>query len=140
MNKLKSFFSLIIVSVFFVFAANAQKLETVKIKTSAVTNICKAKVEKAVNSKKGVESAVLNLDSKIVEVKYNPGITNPDEIRKTISKSGYNADNVKADPTAYNKLPKECKTSHKASANCGDSSFKSGCGSKSGHGCCGGKK
>jgi hypothetical protein len=42
-------------------------------------------------------------------VTYNKGKTSPEKIRKAISKVGYDADNVTADPKAYSKLDACCK-------------------------------
>jgi hypothetical protein len=42
-------------------------------------------------------------------VTYRTDKTTPDEIRLALSKSGFNADDVKADPEAYKKLDGCCK-------------------------------
>ena len=39
----------------------------------------------------------------------NTDKTSPEEIKEAISKLGYDADEVKADSAAYNKLPSCCK-------------------------------
>jgi periplasmic mercuric ion binding protein len=90
------------------FSMTDKNLE-IKIKTSAVCGMCKEKIEQGLAYEKGIKDVTLNVDTKIATVKYNPAMITPDEIRKAISKLGYDADKVLADKTAYNKLPKCCK-------------------------------
>ena len=86
-----------------------KKEATIKIKTSAVCDMCKDRIEQGMAYEKGVKNIVLDVDTKIVTITYNPSKTTPDDLRKAISKLGYDADNVLADKTAYNKLPACCK-------------------------------
>ena len=94
-----------------------KKAETIKIKTSAVCDMCKDRIEQGMAFEKGVKNVVLDVDTKIVTITYNPSKTTPDDLRKAISKLGYDADNIAADKTAYAKLPACCKkdssTKHK---------------------------
>ena len=53
--------------------------------------------------------AILDEQSKQVTVRYNLAKTTTEAIRTAISKLGYDADDVKADPKAYEKLPACCK-------------------------------
>jgi periplasmic mercuric ion binding protein len=80
-----------------------------KIKTSATCEMCKETIEKYMSFEKGVKRSSLDVDSKILTVVYNPTKTTPEKLRKAVSKSGYDADDVKADPKAYNKLDDCCK-------------------------------
>jgi periplasmic mercuric ion binding protein len=92
--------------------ANAQataKSADLKIKSSVVCGQCKDRVESGLVYEKGVKEVSVDLKTKEVTVKYNPSKTTPDEIRTALSKIGYDADNVKADPKAYEKLPACCK-------------------------------
>jgi periplasmic mercuric ion binding protein len=86
-----------------------KKTEEIVIKTSAVCGMCKDRIEHDLSFEKGVKSVSLDLETKEVTVKYDPNKTDPDKIRKAISKIGYDADDVTADPVAYEKLPKCCK-------------------------------
>jgi cation transport ATPase len=70
---------------------------------------CKARIEKALAYEKGVISSNLDLKTKEVTVEYNSQKTTPDNIRVAISKVGYQADDLKADPFAYEQLPPCCK-------------------------------
>lgn len=80
-----------------------------KIKTSAVCDMCKETMEKHMAFEKGVKKSSLDVESKILTVIYNPKKTTPEKIRKAVSKSGYDADDIPADPKAYKKLDGCCK-------------------------------
>lgn len=98
--------------------AQTPKEAEVKIKTSAVCGMCKKTLEKALSYEKGVASASLDVDSKVITVVYNPKRTNVDKLRTAISKTGYDADEVPADPKAYTQLDDCCKKdAHAGEAN-----------------------
>ena len=114
MNKYKStipFFLLIVASMIFAAQsfAQAKKIETIKIKTSAMCTQCKDRIEQGMAYEKGVKDVVLDVETKIATIKYNMKTTTPDELRKKISKLGYDADEVPANKEAYEKLPACCK-------------------------------
>jgi len=87
-------------------ADNANKIE---IKTSAICDMCKHAIEYDLAFEKGVKSADLNLDNKVVTVYFNPKKTSAEILRTRITKVGYHADELKRDPVAYEKLPACCK-------------------------------
>ncbi len=80
----------------------------IAIKTSAVCEMCKKNIEKALTIKE-VEKSNLDLKTQIVTVSYNAEQTSPEQIKTTISKAGYDADELKANPEAYKRLQKCCK-------------------------------
>lgn len=80
-----------------------------KIKTSAVCDMCKETIEKYVAFEKGVKKSNLDVESKMLTVTYNPTKITPEQIRKAVSKSGYDADEVPAYAKAYKKLAACCK-------------------------------
>ncbi len=86
------------------------KSETVKIMTSAVCDMCKERIEKAVYNTKGVKAVTLDVDTKIATVKFNPKKVSADDLKAVISNAGYRADDVPANETAFNKLPRCCRT------------------------------
>jgi periplasmic mercuric ion binding protein len=90
-------------------AANSNKPETIQIKTSAVCNMCKNTIEKDLSFEKGVKSAVLDVPTQMLTVSYFPKKTSPDKIRKAVSKTGYDADDVPAEEKTYEKLDECCK-------------------------------
>jgi mercuric ion binding protein len=87
----------------------AAKNAEIKIKTSAVCGMCKDKIEQGLAYEKGIKDVSLDVETKVATVKYNPAKITPEEIRKAISKLGYDADEVLADKSAYEKLPGCCK-------------------------------
>ena len=89
--------------------AQSKKIETIKIKTSAMCTQCKDRIEQGMAFEKGVKDVVLDVESKVVTIKYNTKTTTPDELRKKISRLGYDADEVPANKEAYEKLPACCK-------------------------------
>lgn len=90
------------------FAQSRNKAE-IKIKTSAECEMCKNTLEKAMSFEKGVKKASLDLSTRELTVVYNPKKTTPENLRNAIAKAGYDADDVKANNKAYQKLPECCK-------------------------------
>ena len=90
-------------------ASTGGNMQEVKIKTSAVCGSCRKTIEKAAKSVDGVQSASLNLSDDVATVNFDATKTNADAIRTAISKSGYDADDVKADKEAYDNLESCCK-------------------------------
>jgi hypothetical protein len=66
-------------------------------------------MEKAVYTEKGIKRVDLDEETKTLKVVYISSKTNPDKIRTAISKAGFDADDVTADPDAYAKLDECCK-------------------------------
>ena len=85
------------------------KEKEIKIQTSAVCGMCKERIETNMAFEKGVKSVVLDEETKEVTIVYKTAKTDPDKLRKAISKLGYDADDVAADKEAYEKLPACCK-------------------------------
>lgn len=81
----------------------------IKIKTSAICEMCKARIERNLGLSKGVKESNLNLSNKVVTVRYNPNKTTPDAIKATIVNTGYDADEVIANQKAHDKLPSCCR-------------------------------
>jgi copper chaperone CopZ len=86
-----------------------KKSAELKVKTSAVCSQCKDRIEHGIAYEKGIRDIVLDVDSKIATIVYNPSKTTPADIRTAISKLGYDADTIPADKNAYAKLPSCCK-------------------------------
>lgn len=90
-------------------AIDGDKLEKVTIKTSAVGEMCKVTIEKALYALEGVEKAELDLVTKKVKVKYDADMVDVATMRQAISAAGYDADDIPARPKAKAALPKCCK-------------------------------
>jgi periplasmic mercuric ion binding protein len=85
------------------------KVAEIKVMTSAQCGQCKDRLERAMAFEKGIVSSDLNLEDKVFTVKYKPSKTTPEKIRKAISDTGYDADDIAADAKAYDNLPACCK-------------------------------
>lgn len=88
---------------------NKAGLDSIKIKTTAICNDCKERIEGALSYEKGVKSSHLDVKTKVVTVYYKKDKTSPDKIKKAIANAGYDADEVKANKKAYDKLPACCQ-------------------------------
>ena len=89
--------------------AFGQKKDTVRIKTSSICDMCKRTIEGDLAFEKGVTYSNLDLEANEVTVVYKPKLTNPDIIRKRLTEIGYDADSLKAIPSAVDKLDECCK-------------------------------
>ena len=88
-------------------------LEEIKITTSAVCDMCKTTIEKAMAYEKGVKKSSLDVESKVLTVEYNPKKTSLEKIKKAVTEAGYDADEISADPKAYDNLNPCCKKDFK---------------------------
>ncbi len=70
---------------------------------------CKDRVEKALLSTAGVNSANMKVAEKSIAVTYDPSKINEQQIKMAIAKTGFAAGDVPADPTAYDNLDDCCK-------------------------------
>ena len=101
---------LMMISLFIITGSlSAQSKQYIEIQTSAQCATCKAAIEKAVGAIEGVKLADLDLDTKIVAVKYDSEKTNVAAIKSAITTIGYDADEVPADAKAYEELHSRCK-------------------------------
>jgi periplasmic mercuric ion binding protein len=90
------------------FSQQAKK-QTIIIQTSAQCGECKERIEGALNYTKGVRFAELDLENKKVTVQFLTKKTSAEQIKSLIAKIGYDADDVKADISDVQKLPKCCQ-------------------------------
>jgi len=96
-------------------AQDKKTIQTATIKTAIYCDHCKAcetcgpKFNQALLKEKGVQMVVLDDKAMTIKVTYNSKKTDLATIRKAISKLGYDADEVKADPVAYKGLDGCCK-------------------------------
>ena len=71
--------------------------------------MCQKTIEKGLSSVKGVKSVHVSLEDKVAHVVHDPNVVDLAFIESTISKLGYQANEVLADPVAYEALPGCCK-------------------------------
>lgn len=113
MNKLKVLLLSMVLALVSMAATQAQtqngNQQTIKIKTSAVCDMCKETLEKAMAYEKGVKSSSLDVDSKMLTVTFDTRKTDAAKIKKAVTEVGYDADELPAQERAYNKLDDCCK-------------------------------
>ena len=120
---------ILVIITFIGFSVQAQSgtLRTVEIQTNGVSEKCKNIMMENVPQWKGVKQCSYDMKTSKLTVVYDSSKTNPDAIRQGIGKLGFNADSVKADAAARDKLPSCCKQTKKNSG-CGGCPHQ-GCGS-----------
>ncbi|HWP81178.1 MAG TPA: heavy-metal-associated domain-containing protein [Bacteroidota bacterium] len=86
--------------------------QTVSIKVETVQcGMCAKKIETALASVEGVKKAEVDIEKKIATVEFLPTSVNLETIETAITKAGYNANDKKADPKAFEDLEECCKVS-----------------------------
>lgn len=103
---------LVIIALLFIgngFSQEQKKTETIEIATSAECGTCKKTLEDKLNYTKGIRYAELDVATKKLTVSYTAKKISADEIRKIISDTGYDADNVSANTSSQKALPKCCQ-------------------------------
>jgi len=87
-----------------------EPVETASIKASSmVCGKCAKTIQKAVYGVEGVKDVDVDVEGKTVQVIYVPARTNVQTIERAISDAGYDANNLKRNPGAYEKLEACCK-------------------------------
>jgi len=118
MKSILKIFLLTFTVLLFSYAVSAQDKKTIQtatIKTAIYCDHCKAcetcgpKFNQALLKEKGVQMVVLDDRAMTIKVTYNSKKTDLAKIKAAISKLGYDADDVKADPDAYASLDGCCK-------------------------------
>ena len=107
--KLKCFL-LAVMSVCSVRLFAQSKTDTVKVWGNC--DECKNKIEKAAE-KAGAATASWSDETYLLVVNYDSSKTSALDIQKSIAAVGYDTQDVKADDTAYKKLPKCCQYERK---------------------------
>lgn len=76
---------------------------------NGMCGMCKARIEKATSKIPGVDTAVWSVDTKMLNVAYDPSITSIQLIEQAATKVGHDTNGVKATYESYNNLPACCK-------------------------------
>lgn len=86
------------------------KVEEVAINVpTASCEMCAETITKAVKAVDGVKGATVDLEKKIVHVKYVATMAKQADLELAVAKSGYDANSTKRDSEAYESLPACCK-------------------------------
>ena len=100
---------LLLFSATVVFGQKPPKVQTADIKTTAVCGHCEEAITDALTYHKGVLAMTMDMETKVVSVRYKTKKTSAEDIRNTIAALGYNADEVPANKDAYAKLSPCCQ-------------------------------
>ena len=104
-TKVLSLVALFMMGALSVFAGN----KTEKIKVYGNCEMCKNRIEKAVNAIDGISKADWNIETKMLEVTFNDTKTDIHKVQMAVAKVGHDTDMHKAADEVYNKLPSCCK-------------------------------
>jgi len=94
---------------FFVSSAQKPKYQKEDFKVWGKCDMCKTLIEKTVKSIEGIKTARWNVVNGKMKVKFNPELTNLDDIHKAIALVGYDTELYKATDESYNNLHFCCK-------------------------------
>ena len=95
--------------------AQPSQFDTLRVKTMIYCDHCTdcedcmPHIERELRFTKGVESSSVNVADQTITIIYHPGKTNPAKLKKAISKAGFDADEIKADPKAQAALDDCCR-------------------------------
>ncbi|MCR4964380.1 MAG: heavy-metal-associated domain-containing protein [Bacteroidales bacterium] len=84
-------------------------IDTITIQTNGVCQKCADRFMTNVPYFKGVTSCEYDMKTSRLRISYQWRKTNPNKLRQQISKLGYNADEVPANPKVRAKLPACCR-------------------------------
>ena len=76
---------------------------------NALCEHCKSRIETYLKRYNGVSTVNVNYKKKETTVKYITDRINEEEIKAAIANAGYDANDVKANPDSYKRLPECCK-------------------------------
>lgn len=80
----------------------------VEIKVWGNCGKCKTRIEKAAKVK-GVKKAFWNMETKMLELTYNPKVVSLEKIHENLALAGHDTENIYAPKEKYLKLPECCK-------------------------------
>ena len=110
MKKIKNVLLLICLALFsFTVPAEKPKYQKEDFKVWGKCEMCKTTIENAVKSIDGIKTARWNVVNGKMKVKFNPELTNLDDIYKAIALVGYDTELYKATDERYNNLHFCCK-------------------------------
>ena len=91
-------------------AQNKVVIDTIA--TSTVCGTCKSILDEGLKFEKGVIRVTVLVEEQKIILKYRSDKTNRATLKAAISRLGYRADDVPADPKGFEALPACCKKPH----------------------------
>lgn len=110
---------LVMLFAFLAFSAEsfAKNIKEAKVSANMTCETCKGKIEKALQTEKGVVKSTADVATKTVTVSYDADLTNESNIKGSIAKLGYTVEDVK-DTKATKKDKSSCDPK-KCGSSCG---------------------
>ena len=103
-------FSRVYIIIFIAIMSCNGAVENASIDTPTIQcGMCQSTIEKGLGKIIGVEKSKVDLKKKTTDVTYNPEKIGLNGIERAISELGYQANQLKADPLAYDALYPCCK-------------------------------
>lgn len=100
--------------------AQNENSKTEAFKVYGNCGMCETRIEKAVKSIDGIESAEWDKKTKMIEVKYNPEKVTLMDVHKAIAKVGHDTEKMEAENEVYEQLPACCQYERKDTTKDGD--------------------
>ncbi len=101
--------SLLMMSATFLHAQDKKKVAELDIRTSTVCDMCVKTIEENMIYEKGVKAVRVDLETNMIHVEYDAKKNTPEGLRLAVTKLGYYADDLAADPKAFTNLPACCQ-------------------------------
>ncbi|MFM9911865.1 MAG: heavy-metal-associated domain-containing protein [Chitinophagaceae bacterium] len=107
-------FSILVVALVLIGVTGAAQVKKAAISATIQTPTincadCKKRIEEDLKRVDGIQKVVADFKRRTVKVTFISDRTNLEYIKTAIANIGYDADDVKANPEAYARLPKTCK-------------------------------
>lgn len=83
-------------------------LADAKFYAAGVCGMCKARIERAASSVKGVKAASWSKKSKMLSIEFDPAYTTKEAVVKAVAQSGHDTKTAKAKEETYSNLPACC--------------------------------
>ena len=99
--------AVLLLMIFTALSQTETEYTTISIKVSGNCTQCKARIEKAAKGK-GVKSAVWDIRSKILTLKYDAAVTSSEKVQQRIADAGHDTELKKAKDEVYQELPDCC--------------------------------
>lgn len=97
----------------FVGKSPAKKEKKITFKVYGNCEMCKKTIESSLKDVKGIKSSEWNVETKMMNVLFDEALITEKQIHQKIASVGYDTDLVKADDSAYGKLPGCCQYERK---------------------------
>ncbi len=101
-------FGILFSMIAFLYPAQNKNISEQTIRVSGLCGDCKERIETAADIK-GVKSAIWTAETQTLKVIFRIDKTSTEKIKNAVAAVGYDAEEVKGNEKAYQKLPECCK-------------------------------